>query len=99
MTGDSVGFISLFKGKGVSSAINTGIYLISNESLNKYIPKIGNKNTQSEYYLPDVFNFMIKDNLKAAIHKISNTNEISGINNKEQLLELSNYLKEYEKNK
>mgnify|MGYP006100416841 CR=1 FL=1 len=79
--------------------INAGIYLISNESLNKYIPKIGNKNTQSEYYLPDVFNFMIKDNLKVAIHKISNTNEISGINNKEQLLELSNYLKEYEENK
>ena len=42
---------------------------------------------------------MIKDNLKIALHQISNVNEISGINNKSQLLELSNYLKEYEKNK
>ena len=78
--------------------INAGIYLISNKYLRQYIPKISNDNKQSEYYLPDVFNFMIKDNLSVAIHKISNTNEISGINNKEQLIELDNYLKEHEKN-
>tara|TARA_Y100000768_G_scaffold284273_1_gene218816 strand:- start:4471 stop:5217 length:747 start_codon:yes stop_codon:yes gene_type:complete len=77
--------------------INAGIYLISNSSLIKYIPKISNHNNQNEYYLPDVFNFMIEDNLKVAIHKITDINEISGVNNKEQLAALDNYLKEHEK--
>ncbi len=77
--------------------INAGIYLIDNRSLMKYIPKISNQNNQNEYYLPDVFNFMINDNHKIAIHKITDSNEISGINNRKQLLELDNYLTKNEK--
>tara|TARA_B100002051_G_C16742917_1_gene645479 strand:+ start:1328 stop:2071 length:744 start_codon:yes stop_codon:yes gene_type:complete len=77
--------------------INAGIYLISNASLIKYIPKISNNNNQNEYYLPDVFNFMVEDCLKVAIHKISDINEISGVNDKEQLIKLDKYLKEHEK--
>jgi len=77
--------------------INAGIYLISNASLKKYIPKISNQNNQNEYYLPDVFNFMIEDSRKVAIHKISDINEISGVNDKEQLMNLNNYLKNREK--
>ena len=79
--------------------INAGIYLVNNAYLKKYIPKISNQNNQNEYYLPDIFNFMIKDNIKIAIHEISNVNEISGINNKEQLSDLSRYIEKYEKNK
>ena len=79
--------------------INAGIYLVNNAYLKKYIPKIDNHNNQNEYYLPDIFNFMIKDNLKIAIHEILNINEISGINNKEQLSELSKYLEKHEENK
>ena len=79
--------------------INAGIYLVNNAYLKKYIPKISNQNNQNEYYLPDIFNFMIKDNIKIAIHEISNVNEISGINNKEQLSELSKYLEKHEENK
>ena len=77
--------------------INAGIYLINNASLKKYIPKISNQNNQNEYYLPDVFNFMIEDSRKVAIHKISDINEISGVNDKEQLMNLNNYLKNREK--
>ena len=79
--------------------INAGIYLINNDFLLKYIHKIDNNNNQKEYYLPDIFNFMIEDNYKIALHKIDNIQEISGINNKEQLVELNNYLNEYEKSK
>ena len=79
--------------------INAGIYLVNSKFLIKYIPEIGNQNNQKEYYLPDIFNLMIADKYKVAIHKISNTNEISGINNKEQLEELNNYLITHEKSK
>ena len=40
---------------------------------------------------------MIEDSRKVAIHKISDINEISGVNDKEQLMNLNNYLKNREK--
>ena len=77
--------------------INAGIYLFENEMLLSYISKIENENAQNEFYLPDIINIMKKNNHYTAIYQTSNINEIKGINNKGQLIELGNYLIESEK--
>lgn len=73
--------------------INAGIYIIENSCLFNYIPKINNKNSQEEYYLPDLVNLMISDGEPVSTYKTSNITEISGVNNKTQLGELESYLK------
>ena len=78
--------------------INAGIYVFDNKMLLSYISKIGNQNAQNEFYLPDIINIMNQNNHYTAIHKTHNINEIKGINNKEQLLELNNHIIEREKN-
>ena len=77
--------------------INAGIYIINNDFLFRYIPKISNQNAQSEYYLPDLINLMITDKHSVAIYKTNNTIEISGVNNQTQLSELEGYLNHNEK--
>lgn len=72
--------------------INAGIYVIENEFLKKYIPKIKNSNAQGEYYLPDLVNLMVLDNIPVSIFKTPNFKEISGVNSIEQLTDLENYI-------
>ena len=74
--------------------INAGIYIIEKQFLFEYIPKIGNQNSQSEYYLPDLINLMILDSFPVSVYKTDNITEISGVNSKEQLNELEEYLDE-----
>jgi len=74
--------------------INAGIYIIEKRFLFEYIPKIGNQNSQSEYYLPDLINLMILDSFPVSVYKTDNITEISGVNSKEQLNELEEYLDE-----
>jgi UDP-N-acetylglucosamine diphosphorylase/glucosamine-1-phosphate N-acetyltransferase len=77
----------------LNKEINAGIYVIENSCLFNYIPKINNKNVQGEYYLPDLINLMIRDGKSIATYKTTNIQEISGINNKNQLKDLESYLK------
>ena len=72
--------------------INAGIYVIENKYLKKYIPKIKNNNSQSEYYLPDLINLMIRDSIPVSIFKTINYKEICGVNSKEQLTELEKFI-------
>ena len=77
--------------------INAGIYVFDNEMLLSYITKIDNHNAQNEFYLPDIINIMKQNGHHTAIYKTPNINDIKGINNKEQLIELSHHLIENEK--
>ena len=77
--------------------INAGIYLFENKYLFDYIPQLNNKNAQGEYYLPDAINLMIANKHLVAIYQTKNTWEIKGINSKEQLIELNQYLNKIEK--
>ena len=72
--------------------INAGIYIIENQFLFDYIPKIGTQNSQGEYYLPDLINLMVLDKHLVSIHKTDDIIEISGVNSKKQLNELESYL-------
>ena len=66
--------------------INAGIYIFDIETLFKNLSKISNNNQQKEYYLGDVLEYIKKDQI--SVHITNNINEISGINNKEQLNEI-----------
>ncbi|SEP65606.1 bifunctional UDP-N-acetylglucosamine diphosphorylase/glucosamine-1-phosphate N-acetyltransferase GlmU [Nitrosomonas ureae] len=68
--------------------INTGIMLIPNVYLHKWLPKIKNNNTQHEYYLTDIIAMAVKDGVHVASVQVKNFWEVMGVNNKYQLAEL-----------
>lgn len=67
------------------SEINSGVYVFNNELLFKYLKLIKNNNSQNEYYLTDLIELFVKDNLKVEAHIIQDAQEIFGINDRVQL--------------
>ena len=76
----------------IVNKINSGIYLINSNDLKKYILLIKNNNKSNEYYLTDIIELMLNDNIKTYGYLIDNSknNEILGVNTLEQLTELEN---------
>lgn len=68
--------------------INTGIMLIPNCYLHDWLPKIGNNNSQREYYLTDVVSMAVREGIEIASIQPENLWEIAGVNDKLQLAEL-----------
>lgn len=72
--------------------INSGIYCFKTPVLCKYIMDIKNENKQKEYYLTDIIE-IIKNNENTHIEQYVlpdySSNQILGVNTKEQLLEIS----------
>ena len=72
--------------------INSGIYCFKTPVLCKYIMDIKNENKQKEYYLTDIIE-IIKNNENTYIEQYvlpeHSSNQILGVNTKEQLLEIS----------
>ena len=76
--------------------INTGIMLIPNQYLRRWLPNLENKNTQHEYYLTDIIAMAVKDGLQVALLQAESFWEVMGVNNKHQLAELERiYQKNY----
>jgi len=67
--------------------INAGVYIFDSKTLFKKINLIKNKNTQKEYYIVDIFNFLKLDEI--SVFRTKNSTEIAGVNTKNQLLKLS----------
>ena len=67
--------------------INSGIYLFSLELLREMLPKVDNDNANGEYYLPDVLSLAVAAERDCEAYLSSDSVEISGINNREQLAE------------
>lgn len=65
--------------------VNTGIMLVPSGLLRDCLSRLGNNNSQGEYYLTDVVSLAVEKN--AVIHTVQPANEweISGINSKSQL--------------
>jgi UDP-N-acetylglucosamine diphosphorylase/glucosamine-1-phosphate N-acetyltransferase len=85
-------FVSIIEHKDANenelliNEINAGIYIFDIETLFKHLSKISNNNIQNEYYLGDVLKYLNKNEI--SIYTTKNINEISGINNEEQLNEI-----------
>lgn len=71
--------------------VNSGLYFITSEILQIYIPFIENKNAQKEYYLTDIVK-IVKDKKKTQIHTYlideKENSIISGVNTPEELIKL-----------
>ncbi|MDN5341268.1 bifunctional UDP-N-acetylglucosamine diphosphorylase/glucosamine-1-phosphate N-acetyltransferase GlmU [Oceanotoga sp. DSM 15011] len=65
--------------------INSGIAIYNITSLRKALKQINSNNSQGEYYLTDAFLYF----KKVGIFKTDNKYEVSGVNNRVQLSELS----------
>lgn len=72
--------------------VNSGLYLLNSDILHMYIPKIGNDNSQKEYYLTDIVKLIKKDaEIKINTYQIDETDNkyISGVNTPDELMNLS----------
>jgi len=77
--------------------INGGIYSFNIKVLLQYIDKIDNNNKQNEYYLTQLFELFVKNYIPINYQIVENILEISGVNDKQQLLILENYAKKIDK--
>ncbi|MEI8055300.1 MAG: bifunctional UDP-N-acetylglucosamine diphosphorylase/glucosamine-1-phosphate N-acetyltransferase GlmU [bacterium] len=68
--------------------INSGIMVTTSKILRDYLPRIGQYNAQGEYYLTDIITMVVGDKLPINSLLISNPEEVTGINDRQQLAEL-----------
>lgn len=70
--------------------INSGIYVFNAQALFPALSGLSNQNAQGEYYLTDVFASIIAEHGsdRVAVYKGTDPIEVSGVNTKDQLLEL-----------
>ncbi len=74
--------------------VNSGIYCFDREFLEYAIPKIESVNIQDEYYLTDVIEIAIKNNMRAGLMPADDWREVVGINTLAELENAKVLLKE-----
>lgn len=67
--------------------INSGVYVFDARTLFSALRGITNSNAQQEYYLTDVFGICFGKGLRVCAFRVSDPNEIRGINTPDQLRE------------
>ncbi len=65
--------------------INTGFLACPTAWLKRWLPTLGNKNAQGEYYLTDILKLAVSEGLPVVTHSASSEVEITGINSRDQL--------------
>jgi bifunctional UDP-N-acetylglucosamine pyrophosphorylase/glucosamine-1-phosphate N-acetyltransferase len=68
--------------------INTGILAAPASLLKELLPRVGNNNSQEEYYLPDILALAAKDGTTIATASVDSELEILGVNDRLQLQQL-----------
>ncbi|MBI5327301.1 MAG: bifunctional UDP-N-acetylglucosamine diphosphorylase/glucosamine-1-phosphate N-acetyltransferase GlmU [Deltaproteobacteria bacterium] len=76
------------------SEINTGIYFTDASFLFSGLKKIKKENAQGEYYLPDLIEMAVKQGKKVAAFTHINAAEVMGINNRIELAEANEEMRE-----
>ncbi len=71
--------------------INTGIMLVRAELLKKWLGAIGNDNAQQEYYLTDIIELAVREDIEVMPGQPESIVEVSGINSRSQLAEMERY--------
>jgi bifunctional UDP-N-acetylglucosamine pyrophosphorylase/glucosamine-1-phosphate N-acetyltransferase len=67
--------------------INTGVFCCRASNLNDWLSRLGNDNSQGEYYLTDVIAMAAEDGVTVHGVKATSQDEVMGINDKKQLAE------------
>ncbi len=65
--------------------VNTGIILAKSSTLDAYLPRIKNSNTQGEYYLTDLPELLINEHQKVGVMIAPDFEMLLGVNSKTQL--------------
>ncbi len=65
--------------------INSGMYCFDSKVLESALGKIDNNNAQGEYYLTDTLQIIKEEGLKVGAYVVSESAEISGVNDRVQL--------------
>ena len=65
--------------------INTGIMALKGSLLKKYLNELKTNNAQGEFYLTDIVEIAVKDNVNIASFICESADEVMGINDKKQL--------------
>lgn len=74
--------------------INSGTYCFNWQYLNKFLKQITPKNAQGEYYLTDVIQLFVDNNLKVRSFITEKIEEVTGINDRPTLAEIENIMLE-----
>jgi bifunctional UDP-N-acetylglucosamine pyrophosphorylase/glucosamine-1-phosphate N-acetyltransferase len=74
--------------------VNTGVCVYNNKLLFEYLNKLQPNNAQGEYYLTDLIKMFVINNLKVGVSIMSDYHEMLGINDRWQLAEAANLMKE-----
>ncbi|MBI5492809.1 MAG: bifunctional UDP-N-acetylglucosamine diphosphorylase/glucosamine-1-phosphate N-acetyltransferase GlmU [Deltaproteobacteria bacterium] len=75
------------------SEVNSGIYLVDSSFLYANIKRLGRKNAQGEYYLPDLVHLAVSQGLKAAALTHIDPDEVMGINNRIELARADKFMR------
>ena len=70
-----------------SHEINSGMYIFDTKELREALDKILPNNAQGEYYLPDTLTIIKEKGLKVDAFALDDAEDITGVNDKEQLKE------------
>ncbi len=65
--------------------VNAGMYIVDNKLLFKHLDDVKNNNNQKEYYLTDIVEIFLKNNLKVGAYILEDSSEMLGINDRVQL--------------
>ncbi|RTL57076.1 MAG: UDP-N-acetylglucosamine diphosphorylase/glucosamine-1-phosphate N-acetyltransferase [Rhodocyclaceae bacterium] len=68
--------------------VNTGILVAPTQALQRWLPQLGNRNAQGEYYLTDAIAMAVTDGLEVKAAHPSHGWEVEGVNSKAQLATL-----------
>jgi bifunctional UDP-N-acetylglucosamine pyrophosphorylase/glucosamine-1-phosphate N-acetyltransferase len=72
--------------------VNSGTYIFQSKYLFEGLKRINTNNAQGEYYLPDVLNYILSVGLNVEILPLIDSIEGSGINTREELISLEQYV-------
>jgi bifunctional UDP-N-acetylglucosamine pyrophosphorylase/glucosamine-1-phosphate N-acetyltransferase len=65
--------------------VNTGILVAPTAALARWLPSLGNRNAQGEYYLTDIVSLAVSEGMKVETEQPRETWEVEGVNSKVQL--------------
>ena len=68
--------------------INTGILVAPTAALQRWLPSLGNRNAQGEYYLTDIVALAVAEGMSVQAAQPAAHWEVEGVNSKRQLAEL-----------
>lgn len=71
--------------------VNTGMMAVSANLLKNWLSKLSNNNAQGEYYLTDIVEMAVADDINVMTIHPENEYEVMGVNNRQQLAELERH--------